>query len=197
MEGQVTVLVVDLRHWLLPNGDLAPQARLAPHIAMVVECATICFGDGMTAMVCRHRDTRRRCRGQVCIATKNDAIDWCCNLCDDAGVITGWRGSRWDLSDVEIGPDDEEHALYLPLDELRALRNLDLTPTVRATLAGAMPVGESHACAPLTERELVDLIASIASDGSGGSARRRLDRAFGRAEQVLVAHQLARRAQAH
>lgn len=191
------MLIVDLRHWLLDDGNLAPQVRLAPHIAMIVECATICVGEGMTAMVCRHRETRRRCGGHVCIRLKNDTIDWSCNACDDAGVITGWRGTRWDLSEVDIGPDDEEHALYLPLDELRALRDLDLVPTVRATLAGAMPVGERYACVPLTEAELVGLVAAIDGADARGGARRRFDRALGRAEQALVAHQLARRAHAH
>lgn len=110
----MSVLVVDLQHWLLPSGDLSPQVRLAPHVAMIVECATICIGDGMTAMVCRHRDGRRRCSGRVCVATKDETIEWSCNGCDDGGVITGWRGTRWDLSEVEIGPDDEEHAVFLP-----------------------------------------------------------------------------------
>lgn len=191
------MLIVDLQHWLLDDGNLAPQVRLAPHIAMIVECATICVGEGMTAMVCRHRETRRRCGGQVCLAVKNDTIEWCCNVCDDAGVITGWRGTRWDLSYVDIGPDDEEHALYVPLDEVRALRDLDLAPTVRATLAGAMPVGERHACVPLTEAELAGLVAAIEGADAGGATRRRLDRALGRAAQVLVANQLARRASAH
>lgn len=196
MEGRVGVLVVDLRHWLLDDGQLAPQVRLAPHIAMIVECATI-VGEGTTAMVCRHSETRRRCGGQVHIRSRNDTIDWSCNVCDDAGVITGWRGSRWDLSDVDIGPDDEEHALYLPLDELRVLRDLELVPAVRATLAGAMPVDERHACVPLTEAELVGLVAAIVRADAAGATRRRLDRALGRVEQLLVTHQLARRADAH
>lgn len=191
------MLVVDLRHWLLDDGSLAPQVRLAPHIAMIVECATICVGEGVTAMVCRHRETSRRCRGRVCIRSGNDTIDWSCDLCDDAGVITGWRGTRWDLSEVDIAPDDAEHALYLALDELRAVRDLDLVPTVRAALAGPMPVSERHACVPLTEAELVGLIAAIERADARGATRRRLDRTLGRAEQALVAQQLARRGVAH
>ena len=191
------MLIVDLRHWLLPDGSLVPEARLAPHIALIVECATNCFGDGMTTMVCRHRDTRRQCDGLICIANKEGTLHWACASCADGGVITGWQGTRWDLSEVEIAPEDEEHGLYLPLDELRALRDLELAPTVRATLAGAMQVGERDACAPLTESELASLVAAISGADVRGRAQRRLDRALGRAEQVLIAHQLERRARAH
>jgi len=191
------MLIVDLRHWLLPDGSLVPQARLAPHIALIVECATSCFGEGMTTMVCRHHDTRRQCDGQICIANKDGALDWICSSCDDGGIITGWKGTRWDLSEVEIGSEDEEHGLYLPLDELRALRDLELAPSVRATFAGAIQVGERDACTPLTEAELTSLVAAISGAEVRGRAQRRLDRSLGRAEQILITHQLDRRARAH
>lgn len=191
------MLVVDLRHWLLEDGRLAPQVRLAPHIAMIVECATACGGDGMSSMLCRHRDTRRRCDGQICLATREGVIHWRCSRCDDAGIISGWAGTRWDLSEVDITPDDEELFLYLPLDELRALRDLDLTPPVRATLAAPEPVDERHACATLTEAELAGLVAAFERADVGGATRRRLDRALGGTQQVLLTHQLSRRARVH
>lgn len=194
----MTVLVVDLQHWLLPTGDLVPQARLAPHVAMIVECATSCVIDGMTAMICRHHGGRRHCPGRVCMTTRGDTIEWLCSACDDAGLVTGWPGTRWDLSEVVLAPEDEEHAVYLPLDELRAVRDLEgLLPTVRATLAGAMVVGEHHACVRLTEAELASLVAAITGADVRAAAQRRLDRTVGRVEQVVVAHQLARRERAH
>jgi len=85
----------------------------------------------------------------------------------------------------------------VPLEKLRALRDLDLIPTVRATLAGAMMVDERNACVPLTEAELMFLVEAICCASMGGIARRRLDRSLGRAEQVLVTLQLERRARAH
>jgi hypothetical protein len=191
------VLVVDLRHWLLPDGSLAPQARLAPHIAMVVECATSGIGDGITTMVCRHHDGRRRCAGRIGIARRDDTINWSCNTCDDAGVITGWQGTRWDLSKFDIGPDDDELVLYLALDELRAVRDLDLPAVIRATLAAAPAVDDGHACVTLTEVEVSRLLGAITGADARGVTRRTLDRALGRAEQVLLALRLARRATAH
>lgn len=191
------VLVVDLRHWLLPDGRLAPQARLAPHIAMIVECATSGIVDGLTSMVCRHHEGRHRCGGRIGVARDSDTLSWSCSICDDAGVITGWKGTRWDLSEIDIGPDDDELVLYVAIDELRALRDLDLPAVIRATLAAAPVVDGDHACVTLTEVELSDLITVLASAESRGAARRRLDRALGRAEQVLIAHRLVRRATAH
>lgn len=60
-----------------------------------------------------------------------------------------------------------------------------------------MQVGERDACTPLTEAELTGLVTAIAGAEARGRAQRRLDRSLGRAEQVLITHQLERRARAH
>jgi len=46
------------------------------------------------------------------------------------------HGTRWDLSDIDIGPDDDELGLHFALDELRALRDLD--PALRGVLPGSL-----------------------------------------------------------
>jgi hypothetical protein len=192
------MLVVDLRHWLLPSGDLHPAATLAPHVALVVECATVVLETGITAMPCRHRDGRRRCAGHIVVRMDGEHIDWSCVACGDDGVVTGWTGSHWDLTDAEVLPDDEDHGVYLPTDELRALRDLPLGPgSLRAALAGAALVRDDISCLSLTIGEIRLIEVVIANAELGGRARHRLDRALGRLQQVRLQIELARRARAH
>lgn len=189
------MLVVDLRHWMLPNGDLAPRARLAPHVARIVECATAIGDSVVTSMLCRHHRTRRRCMGQIGVGFQGETVMWSCTDCDDAGAITGWRSSNWDLSRVDMGGDGDL-CLYVPLDELRALRDLDLSPPLRAVLAMAPVVGD-RAFVALSETEASTLRAAVESASIGGQGRRLLDRVHGRLDQLLAAHQVPRRARAH
>lgn len=192
------MLVVDLRHWLLPSGDLAPAATLAPHVALVVECATVVLETGITAMPCRHREGRRRCAGHLFVSREGDRIDWSCVACGDGGVISGWAGSQWDLTEVDIGPDDEDHGLLLPIDELRALRDLRLAPrSLRAAFACAQLVRDDLAGLSLTLAEIRLAEAAITNAEVGGRARRRLDRSLGRLQQVRLPLELTRRASAY
>lgn len=192
------MLVVDLRHWLLPSGDLHPAAKLAPHVSLVVECATVVRVTGVTSMPCRHRDGRRRCAGHILVGIDGDSIAWSCIACGDDGTVSGWAGSRWDLTDAEILPNDEDHGIYLPTDELRALREVPLGPSsLRAALALAPLVHDDIAYLSLTLGEIHVVEAAIANAQVGGRARRRLDRSLGRLQQVRLAIQIARRATAH
>lgn len=192
------MIVVDLRHWLLPSGDLYPAAKLAPHVALVVECATVVLETGITAMACRHREGRRRCPGHILVGMDGESIAWSCIACGDDGVVSGWSGSSWDLTDADIGPDDEDHGVYLPTDELRALRDLPLGPnSLRAAFAGAALVHDDIACLSLTLGEIRLVEVAIGNAEIGGRARRRLDRSLGRLQQVRLPLEIARRAKAH
>ncbi|MBI2894423.1 MAG: hypothetical protein HYY06_12805 [Deltaproteobacteria bacterium] len=112
--------------------------------------------------------------------------------------MSGWAGSRRDLTDADIGPDDQDHGVYLPTDELRALRDLPLGPaSLRAAFAGAPLVQDDISCLSLTVGEIRLVEVAIANAEVGGRARRRLNRALGRLQQVRLPIEFACRAKAH
>lgn len=60
----------------------------------------------VTPLCCRRRPNRQRCKGRIEISRHHpsDAIEWRCNLCADAGKLTNWRDTRWDLgAELEHG----------------------------------------------------------------------------------------------
>ena len=96
--------VVDLRHYLKPGGALAEMPgrarRLAEYWTEIVAQASN-FDEPIT-LRCRRRPGRRACAGTLEIGFDRDfsAIIWCCTVCGDNGVISGWQGSFWDNSDT-------------------------------------------------------------------------------------------------
>ena len=46
----------------------------------------------------------KRCEGEVgsCISPHDASIVWECEKCGSRGVITGWKGTFWDLMEQEI-----------------------------------------------------------------------------------------------
>ncbi|MGP8113754.1 MAG: hypothetical protein ACLQFF_07750 [Steroidobacteraceae bacterium] len=97
--------IVDLGHFLGPNGALAPLSgrglRLAEYWTQIVSQAT--NYDEPTTLRCRRRPGRRPCTGLLTIFFDVDTNDvlWFCPVCNDEGVIRGWRDTFWDNSDLE------------------------------------------------------------------------------------------------
>jgi hypothetical protein len=114
-------------------------------------------------------------------------------------MVVGFEGSPWDLSDVDAGADEDELAVYLSLDELDDLRDLDLDRKARAVLAIAQLTPVGTASVVLTEEEATVILAAAraAADAARGAKRRRLDRSVGRIEGVFAALRMARAAAAH
>jgi hypothetical protein len=88
---------VDLRHFLLPNGQVAPLPRPAERLfaywTEIVSQAT--RYDDPTTLLCRRRPGRRPCGTLLTIffdADNNDVL-WFCPRCHDDGRITGWENS--------------------------------------------------------------------------------------------------------
>jgi len=98
--------IVDLRHYLTPSGAMAelpgPARILAEYFASIVFDATTNL-DEAPSVRCRRRPGRQRCAGIVMSypsPEEDDRIDWYCPVCNDNGIIRGWRGTLWDgLSD--------------------------------------------------------------------------------------------------
>ncbi|MHC4224453.1 MAG: hypothetical protein ACYSUN_10730 [Planctomycetota bacterium] len=87
--------------------DMPSSARrLCEHFGSIVQAATAAWFRGVdlvTAVECRRRPNRKRCRGNIELMLIDDSkpIYWSCTSCGDAGRIEGWRGCSWDMSDLE------------------------------------------------------------------------------------------------
>lgn len=99
--------VIDMRHYLDEDGLLAempPQAvDLALHCGSIVAWMSSHLAASLpeTNVRCRTR-TRAygHCVGDIFAGlAPDDAIEWCCIVCRDAGRITGWRQTHWDRSE--------------------------------------------------------------------------------------------------
>lgn len=92
--------VIHLSDFLDANGDVpdGPGLRLTYHYGTIV--ALVTGGpDGRIGKIgvdCRRRPGRRPCPGRIAGERDGEAIAWHCPACGDAGLITGWQGTRWD-----------------------------------------------------------------------------------------------------
>jgi hypothetical protein len=104
MDPMANTWIVDLRQFLTSAGTLAPlpsRARiLAQHWTRIVAQGSTF--DQAPTLRCRRRPRRRPCVGILEIALDEDleGMLWGCPICGDNGVIRGWQGTFWDLSDV-------------------------------------------------------------------------------------------------
>jgi RNA polymerase subunit RPABC4/transcription elongation factor Spt4 len=98
--------VIDIRHWLDENlsGPGVPQLRFkVKKLTEIITFATaIKAGISVNSPpVCWRRPKRKACLGKLEIDfdPDTDQIHWVCPECGDEGVVTGWRGLIWDLTD--------------------------------------------------------------------------------------------------
>lgn len=98
--------VIDIRHYLDDKGTLTPGLPV-PAMAIALFCgAVVAWVSGwpgpdgeLTNVPCRRSRSRPPCWGEVCARlTPDDRIEWRCRACGEEGVVSGWRGTRWDRS---------------------------------------------------------------------------------------------------
>lgn len=92
--------VVHLSHYLGDDGDLAPMpapaAALAVYFGSIVAWVSSDGGE-LTNVVCRRSRARPPCRAEIHARLAPDGrVEWRCPECAEEGVISGWRGTRWD-----------------------------------------------------------------------------------------------------
>jgi hypothetical protein len=49
--------------------------------------------------MCWRRPNRQPCEGVLQIEMRKEFIHWHCPECGDEGVVTGWRGLMWDMTE--------------------------------------------------------------------------------------------------
>lgn len=109
-------------------------------------------------------------------------INWACDTCGDAGTVTNWAESLYDLrrrGGLSVAAD--VRAITLDDDTAAALRDLQLLDPECERLVFAMRADRSAVVLVASPDELDDLINAVAAEANhepSPSRQRRLDAAF-------------------
>jgi len=159
------------------EGAELDRAALA---TLIVEAVTSRNGDddGYIAAAARCRRSRAGCSGRLHVKRGQDAaIVWRCPQCSDGGVITGFEGTRWDLTDVAALAAPSIN-VGVDLETLDCVVELELAPGLRAAIVSASYEGvEAHLRVPAgLLLRLADAIGRAAFRASArGQGRRALE----------------------
>lgn len=130
VESRLPVRITDFQHFLDDSGFL-PREGTALRLARIIEAAT-CRQPGETAasaVACDRRPGRRSCPGFIAVARweVSPEIRWECTVCGDAGQITGWSDTAWDLRGRPVGRSESgSKRLEVIFDRLQYRSLLDL-----------------------------------------------------------------------
>jgi hypothetical protein len=180
------MLVTDLHHLLdLPPDTPRPARRLAEHLSNIVRAATA--GDAATAwesaLPCRRRPANQACPGRMIVlrTEPGSPIRWQCSVCDDAGAITNWEDSVYDLRRRQLTIAETTNEIVIPNEVAAALRDLQLLDTDCERLIFRIRPHRDGAVLAATDDDLDELIGSVAAEANHEPSRRRqqrLDAAF-------------------
>lgn len=188
-------MVTDLRHLLdLPPDTPGPARRLAEHLGSIVRAATA--GDAgsawASALPCRRRPANRACLGRVIVLrTELDApIEWQCGVCADAGVISNWSDSVFDLRRRSLAVVQPAHDIVIPNEVAAALRDLQLLDPDGERLVCRVRAHDDGAVLSASDDDLEELIGSVAAEANHEPNRRRqqqLNAAFDELNKAVTA----------
>jgi hypothetical protein len=180
------MLVTDLHHFL----DLSPEApgparRLAEHLSDIVRAASV--GEaGMgweSALPCRRRPANRACTGRMIVLRTEPGVPirWQCSVCEDAGLISNWEDSAFDLRRRHLTIAQARREIAIPNEVAAALRDLQLLDSNCERLVFSARAGDAGAVLAATDDDLEELIGALAAEANHEPNRRRqrrLDAAF-------------------
>nr|GLK33700.1 hypothetical protein GCM10017611_05420 [Rhodococcus wratislaviensis] len=181
-----SVLVTDLRHFLdLPDKVPGPARRLAEQLYDLVRAATA--GDTgaawVSALRCRRRPGNRACAGRMLVLRTDPSgpIVWECSSCGDAGRISDWEDSPFDLRRRRPTPTHPVHPLRIPDEVATTLRGIILLDADCERVVFGARVEGDDIILPVSDVDLEELIGYVAADANHEPNRRRrqrLDAAF-------------------
>ena len=98
--------IIDIRDYLKEDGSLGDLTRsaerLVEYLGSIVEAVTSGKASNTisTEIHCRRRPGHRKCIGNIIAVfnVRDFVVEWYCPICRDNGIISGWRGTKWDLS---------------------------------------------------------------------------------------------------
>jgi hypothetical protein len=155
----------------------------------IVEVVTACNVGGRweRAIV---RCEEPSCDAVLAVRRTGDACEWYCATCNCFGAIVGWRGSRWDLSEVlqRDDTDRSEAAIFTRFDELDSVRRCFLSQSLKLTLALATSQAD-YVVVTCAERELSELLCALedAAARAPHTEGRLIDRFVARVDAALLA----------
>src|SRR5690242_17943187 len=109
------------------------------------------------------------------------SIRWQCSICDDAGVISNWEDSPFDLRRRGLSVAATANEILIPNEVAAALRDLQLLDTDCERLVFRIRAHPDGAVLAATDDDLDELIGSVAAEVNHEPNRRRrqrLDAAF-------------------
>ncbi len=125
------MLIADLSHYDNMPDDAATELRvLAEHLQAITTAATsrASGSSWSSALPCISSTVSGRCSGHV-VVHRSDvpaSIDWRCSNCGDAGTISGWQSSAFDLRHAasdRLG-DGERLQVTVPSEVVAVLRTV-------------------------------------------------------------------------
>jgi Protein of unknown function (DUF3024) len=175
------VFVTDLRHFLdLPDEAPGPARRLAEQLYDLVRAATA-GGTGagwVSALPCRRRPGNRRCVGRMIVLRADAAgpIVWECSVCGDAGTISDWEGSPFDLRRRGPTPARPVHHVRIPDEVAATLRDIMVLDADCERVVFGAAFGGDDIVLPVGDDDLEELIGYVAADANHEPNRRRQQR---------------------
>jgi hypothetical protein len=176
--------VIDLRSYLDQGGHpRLEHAREAQWLGDIVEVVTACRTGPRWERAAVPCDDPN-CLGRMGVRRIGDACEWFCAQCASSGAVLGWRGSEWDLTQLERDDEvDRSDALvFSRLEELAAIRAQPLTQKLRLALALAAAHAD-YVIVSFSERELAELLDALDECASD----RLLERFTARLDSALLA----------
>src|SRR5438132_8839642 len=95
--------VTNLRHFLDDTGALIESrpGRIAAYFAEIVQIATprMVGAWSLSEVRCRRRPGHKLCTGRIGVRLTDTSltVEWECPECGDAGIVSDWEDTRWDL----------------------------------------------------------------------------------------------------
>jgi hypothetical protein len=168
-----STFVIDLRHYLDDDGRLSttmPTAarRFAESMTLVAEAGTArpaAAPWAAAALRCRQKPRRKACPGRLVVMRSDSPaqIEWRCPLCLHQGFLSGFGGTRWDLSSGVPVTGRGEIEECVSFDELSALLAAPaLGPDAYRVVVGARAL-DDEAVIGVPRDELVTFIRALAS----------------------------------
>jgi len=175
------VLVADLRHFLeLPGDTPAPARRLAEQLRDIVRATTAGEAGAawVSALPCRRRPGNRRCPGRI-LLRRNESpatITWECTACGDAGVVSGWQDTPYDLSHRSTMSSGPAEDIGISDDTVASLRETMLLDAECERVVYRGRANRGQIVLTATDEQLDELLGYLAAEANHETNRRRQQR---------------------
>jgi hypothetical protein len=98
-QGEKTMFIVDLRHYLDDKGAIGPRSGPGLEMANFVT-GVVAYGTDMNASGARSPQCIECTSADVRVTMdESSRVYWQCSSCSEDGVISNWRKTLWDMTE--------------------------------------------------------------------------------------------------